>query len=372
MIKQKKSKISIPCHWNKEVLKKVFIQNQRAKSIEIAEVYGVIPRQIIGSGRSSSTIPNISKEKAIDFKNFIKKLDFNFVYLLNAPFDLSAKNIKATEEYLDWVINKFSPDALVVTSYSLMKFIRKKYDKKIKIYISTIAGILTPSDVEKYLEINPTRIILHHDANRNFKSLKEFGQLAKKNKIEVELMLTESCLKRCPRRAEHYNALLYPNADDRKFHFFCITKKLMFLNELLKANFIRPEDINLYEKMGFKNFKITGRSKPAKWLPEVTNAYLNRSYEGNLIRLLGVDSRLNAEDLIFINNKSLDNFLLFYPRDNNGEKENLYTNKWTVKLFKNKDLKIMEKNFFYQIEKNKVICKQMGQKLFEIYKKNDL
>jgi collagenase-like PrtC family protease len=65
--------------------------------------------------------------------------------------------------------------------------------------------------------------------------------------------------------------------------------------------------------LGVKYIKLTGRSKPAEWLPEVVNAYLQRNYEGNLVRLMGIDPcaycdtwmiRLNQEGAFWISDGS--------------------------------------------------------------------
>ncbi|MGC4120051.1 MAG: hypothetical protein QM765_36825 [Myxococcales bacterium] len=54
----------------------------------------------------------------------------------------------------------------------------------------------------------------------------------------------------------------------------------------LRANWIRPEDLNLYEEMGFHNFKIVERNTPTAILLERVKAYANRRYDGNLLDLV--------------------------------------------------------------------------------------
>jgi hypothetical protein len=49
----------------------------------------------------------------------------------------------------------------------------------------------------------------------------------------------------------------------------------------LRANWIRPEDLPIYEEMGYHNFKIVERNTPTAILLERVKAYANRRYDGN-------------------------------------------------------------------------------------------
>ena len=138
-----------------------------------------------------------------------------------------------------------------------MKHLRSRHGS-IPIHVSTIAGILNEKDLNKYLDINPACIIPHHDVNRNFSDLTGLINKTSALGIKIELMLTESCLRRCPFRANHYTKT-GSNNDDLEFHLACNTTKIARPAEILKANFIRPEDMSIYEDLGVNHFKVTGR-----------------------------------------------------------------------------------------------------------------
>ncbi|MBU4348085.1 U32 family peptidase [Patescibacteria group bacterium] len=363
-----KTQISIPCHWDKKIIEEIVKQNLLAKDIQVTEVYGTLARGPVGHGRSPSSVPDISKKEAVNFRKFIGALGMKFIYLLNAPFEFkSALEKKEVEIYLDWIINDFKADALMITSHELMRFVKKNYPKT-KIYISTVAGVLSWKHLEKFLDIAPERIVPHHDVNRNFKDLKELVDKTGKLKIELELMVTESCLRGCPYREAHYKHLGGGNAD-APFHTVCNTKKMNYPLEFLKSNFIRPEDLNIYEVAGVNIFKITGRSKPANWLPEVTKAYLERSYKGNLVRLFGIDPSLKAEEWIYINNKALQGFLEKFPRTGIKKDENAYCDKWIYKLHKENDFKIDDGSKYDFDKEGNFCCYCYGNKVASIIKK---
>jgi collagenase-like PrtC family protease len=54
----------------------------------------------------------------------------------------------------------------------------------------------------------------------------------------------------------------------------------------IRANWIRPEDLDRYEALGYTNFKIVERNTPTRALLERVHAYTQRHYEGNLADLV--------------------------------------------------------------------------------------
>lgn len=361
-----KLKLTIPCHWDKSVIETVKRQQESVQGVEVKEIYGALAKEVVRHGRSPESVPGVTREGAVKFRKFTKDKGFRFVYLLNAPFNFdSAKTKKQVEAYLDWIMNEFQAEALMISSHELMRFVRELYPE-VKIYISTIAGVLNAEQLEKFIDIRPNRVIPHHDVNRNFHDLEKMIKKACEWDVEIELMLTESCLRRCPNRKVHYE-YLGGKGNDAPFHTVCNTKKLTYPLELLKANVIRPEDMGFYGEMGVRYFKVTGRSKPAAWLPEVTRAYLNRKYEGNLIRLLGIDPSLKAEDWLYINNPALDGFLEDFPRTGSEADEDTYCNKWIRGLYKNGDFYVKDKSQYGIDAKGVLICTRSGKFVSEVF-----
>ena len=358
--------LNIPCHWDRSVLGDVLNQSTNSKGIIITEMYGCLASGVIGHGRDPNTVFSIGIDEALEFREYVKECKIKFSYLLNTPF--STIRIKSDlveiERYIEWIGKEFKPDAVVIASYELMKVFRNKF-RDLPIHVSTIARVSRREDIDKYGDIFPKKIIVQHDVNRNFNDLEVIIERAAEIGIDVELMLTESCLRKCPYMQGHYDHV-GRGRDDKMFHFTCNSEKLASPSEILKANFIRPEDMYIYESMGINSFKITGRSKKSLWLPEVIRAYLNRDFKGNLVRLLGIDSSISAEDWIFVENKALDGFLDGFPRTGNVIDENEYCESWAVKLFKEGNLRV--NGFEYVVEDGKLVCKNGLSKLDLLYK----
>ena len=55
---------------------------------------------------------------------------------------------------------------------------------------------------------------------------------------------------------------------------------------LIKAGWIRPEDLAIYEDMGYETFKLLERGMPSEDLLKRVRAYSERRFEGNLTELV--------------------------------------------------------------------------------------
>ena len=84
----------------------------------------------------------------------------------------------------------------------------------------------------------------------------------------------------------------------------------------IKMNFIRPEDLGLYNTIGIDHFKITGRTGSTNYLCKVIKAYFNGQFSGNLLELWKhletVDGKIDDSTYIpecYIENRKLDGFL---------------------------------------------------------------
>src|SRR3989344_4111488 len=329
------AKITIPCHWNREIIDRIVAIPQE-NDLAVSEVYGALPKGgPVGHGRAAESVVQVNAEEALSFRKYLASVGLKLTYLLNAPFDIKnePENKRQLQDYLGWILGELKPEAVTITSHALMQEVRK-LDPEIDIHVSTIAGVKNAKDLEQYLDVHPNRVVPHHDVGKDWESLKGLTAKAKENGVEIEMMATESCLLHCPNREAHYKHLGSQRSQDAPFHTTCNTRKLLKPRELLLAGgIIRPEDVHLYEEMGVDYIKITGRSKPAGWLPEVVEAYTARKYEGNLVRLLGIDPSLKAEDWIKLDNASLDGFLKGFPQGEGYRSQSVYCEEWITGLY---------------------------------------
>jgi hypothetical protein len=135
------------------------------------------------------------------------------------------------------------------------------------------------------------RLILHQNLNRNFKEIKK---IRKAVDCELELFTNSTCLFQCPLNQFHSSSVSHASSKmDKNKGFFidycafnCTLRKLSNPAEIIKAEWIRPEDLPVYEEAGIDVFKIVDRHKTSDWMENTIKAYAERKYDGNLVDIL--------------------------------------------------------------------------------------
>jgi hypothetical protein len=68
--------------------------------------------------------------------------------------------------------------------------------------------------------------------------------------------------------------------------FRCSSERLREPSLFIRSQWIRPEDTEFYESMGYAKFKLLERNIPSERLLERIRAYESGRYDGNLARLI--------------------------------------------------------------------------------------
>ena len=71
----------------------------------------------------------------------------------------------------------------------------------------------------------------------------------------------------------------------------CTAQKLRDPANLIRARWIRPEDLAVYEALGIERFKVVERFKTSDALTLAVDAYSSRRFDGNLLTLLTLPNR---------------------------------------------------------------------------------
>ena len=105
--------------------------------------------------------------------------------------------------------------------------------------------------------------------------------------------------------------------------------------QLLKAPWIRPEDLELYEELGYDEFKLAGREMDSTWTLNVARAYAARRWDGDLNDLvLGFDHLDPFGRLpLRIPNRALDGFADYFRKKHDcrlGCRDCTYCDDWAV------------------------------------------
>lgn len=105
-----------------------------------------------------------------------------------------------------------------------------------------------------------------------------------------------------------------------EFIQICTAKKLKNQMNLLGIPWIRPEDINRYEKeIGIKSIKLGDRLRNEKWLLKCISSYINEISPDNLLDIIShnhMPKNNNYEFNVSLPNKKLEGFIDFFFENN--------------------------------------------------------
>lgn len=364
------------------------------KNYPVYEVYGKMKHDYIGGGRPDNTLSNIDKELFESHVKKVREAGIRFNYLLNGSClsnneqdPIWQSDFKKFLEYL----KNIGVNALTITNPYILMFVKKYFKEDFKVRVSTFACIDSYTKAKYWEDLGADYLCVDFvKVNRDFKTLKYMVDNLKSAKIEI--LVTNSCLKNCPMIYTHTTGLSHASNKDKNSNayedwslFYCQKKELENIEEYIRSPWVRPEDIKFYESIGIEHFKITERGFPTEELVKRVKAYTDRKYEGNLLDLIqghgvvakddlklqkqsvnnrkeiyeeikrvrGLGRQRECERHIYIDNKKLDNFIIFFI-------ENKCTGNCNSCAYCN----MIAKNV---ITKNKEVCDY----LLELYNKYD-
>ncbi len=259
----------------------------------VYEIYGKLENDAIGGGRASFDIIYPTSRRLLE-KNveMAHRRGVKFNYLLNASCLANTEYTKNGRrkifKLLDY-LSEIKVDTITVSLPYLLKIIKRNYPH-FSLDVSTIAGVSTIPKLLAWLDLGADCITLDDTvANRDFDFL---NKLAEKNIYSVKLLANQACNSNCISRNYHYNITSHNSQlEGGTFpvsycEISCKLMKLTNLNQLLLCQWIRPEDLSVYEKMGFTKFKLVQRHDSVEEIVKTLNAYNDREWKGNLTEIV--------------------------------------------------------------------------------------
>lgn len=297
------------------------LMEKLSKYPQVYEVFGKLTRDIVGGGRSSYTLRKVNESVIRRTVQEAHKYDVQFNYLLNGAtlngIEQTRKGQRRLRNLLEFLLLS-DVDSLTVASPYLLRLIKKQYPK-FKVRASAFAMVATPDKARQWEDMGADTICISAIAtNRNFKNLEK---IRRNVSCELQLIANASCLADCAHEITHMNMLTNSSrANDRNRGFCldycflnCSKKRLEDPINLIKSVWIRPEDIHIYEELGFSNFKILERSCPTKLLMRRVDAYVAREFNGNLLELVAPVAHIKKEQNASLSQRSRVFFSMFKP-----------------------------------------------------------
>jgi collagenase-like PrtC family protease len=259
----------------------------------VYEVFGKLTEDAFGGGRPSFYLPSVDRKRLEDYVARTHRQGVEFNYLLNASamdnIEYTRKGQREMDALLDW-IDGIGVDAVTVANIYLLKLIKNRHPR-LKVRISSHRFTNNARKVRFWQENGADCIAVNEvSVHREFDILQAMQDAAQD--VDLQLIVNNWCRYDCAIAGNH--AVTLSSASQKGSKGFPLDYCSLRCNQIrlddpvnyIRANWIRPEDLHLYEAMGFNNFKIVERNTPTPILLKRIKAYSERKYDGNLLDLV--------------------------------------------------------------------------------------
>jgi collagenase-like PrtC family protease len=303
---------SVPYNNNPETLTEIF-RLKFHNGNRIREVYMSGPQAYSGSGRISPELDFSGFANAVDR---IHKEEIRVNLLLNSICEgddwYSTEVLKSTMNYLQRAHEELGVESVTIANPLYIREARRRFPN-LEICASVLGDIDCVHKAVIFRKAGADVITPDVDINRDLALLKRIKDTTG---AEIKLMVNEGCLFRCAFRKFHFNYISHKSrkpdmagaikAEDNVFSLNCLQLSKSDPSQLLKSGWIRPEDLAKYGQIS-NYFKLVGRTSSKSMLVRSFEAYLNESWEGDLLELMaGNLYSVAMSHLMHLDNKSLD------------------------------------------------------------------
>jgi collagenase-like PrtC family protease len=281
-------KYSVACNWDPELLERL-----SRESSCVGALFGQITDDPFGGGRGSFLAPKVAREPAKEFIAEARKRGFHFNYLLNGAcqdnLEMTREGNRNLFDHIEWVA-KTGADMVTVTLPILLVWIKRHFPD-FKVVVSSWARVANVKRAKYWEELGANEIILAEYATRDFAALRSMRRALR---CKLEVIANPSCLYMCYLDTNHINMMSHSAQGGHisggfvldHCQVYCQRMKLGRPDELIKARWIRPEDVGDYDEIGIDSLKLLERFRNTETMMQVVRAYEQRRFDGNLVELL--------------------------------------------------------------------------------------
>lgn len=274
------------------------IIDQYDKKHSITNLYGKLRYDGLPGGRSAAIIPPMTMDELEKYVGECKKRDLEFNYLIN-PLSLDQNVIdpEVGKQMRDFIHNIYDMGirAITLNSPAMIHYVRNTFPDM----FITLGLYAYPSkihQIEYWRNWGVNEITLDHCFNRRFDVMRQVLTNYKDcEDFHFRLIANNLCLRECPFRLAHGAFVGHSDPQSTSIDYClinCNYLKAKQPSRILSSEWIRPEDIHYYrelaEETGNKNLciKLVDRCKSTAFLERVVKAYMEESYDGNLLDIV--------------------------------------------------------------------------------------
>ena len=249
------------------------------------------------NGRNLPTQQNVmpweAMSKQISDLTILNKHQFSFNLLFNGNCygsdSLSRHFFNKIGDTVDFIKKNFNLTSVTTTSPVIAKFIKNNFaDIKTRASVNMEIGSIQGMDyIAEYFD----GYYMQRELNRDFSKIKELKKWCDDNGKTLHILANSGCLNNCSTHNFHDNLVAHESEIAKKdncyeFHGTCheylknTEKRISLVRD---TNFIRPEDVHLYESY-FDSMKLATRVSDNPAL--ILKSYSREKYTGNILDIL--------------------------------------------------------------------------------------
>jgi len=280
-------KISVPHNWQPDLLDALDLS-------AVGDFYGKLEGDAAGGGRASNISVPITRKKLAEEIKRIHSRGLRFNYLLNAT---CADNLELTRSMqnelarlVDWLV-EIGVDGVTVSLPYMLEYVRRRAPRFF-LTVSTMAHVDSPEKARSWESAGADKITLDEvTVNRNFARLEAIRAAVR---CKLQLIVNNNCLHDCPFTIAHAAAGSHASQSGHStkgftldfYRMYCLYTRLSDPAQFIRGDWIRPEDLHIYEDIGIDNIKLVSRGMSTAAMRRIVAAYTCRRYEGNFMDIL--------------------------------------------------------------------------------------
>ena len=258
----------------------------------VYEVFGKLTSDYFGGGRPSFYLPSVGKPELEKTVRRAHERGVEFNYLLNSSsmnnVEFTTQGQRELRKLLDW-LSEANVDTITVGNLFFLRLIKQRYPH-FGVRVSSHRETDNPRKARFWEDNGADCIVVSETTvHREFEVLQAMRESVK---VDLSLIVNNWCRQDCAIASNH--AVLLSNASRKGAQNFPLDYCSVYCNayrleepvNYLRANWIRPEDLPRYRKLGYTNFKIVERNTPTELLALRVRAYAKERYDGNLLDLV--------------------------------------------------------------------------------------
>jgi|WetSurMetagenome_2_1015567.scaffolds.fasta_scaffold00303_7 collagenase-like PrtC family protease len=261
---------------------------------QVKDVYAKLPKDDIGGGRSSYTLRPVGFSALRRAVKEAHDHGIAFNYLLNAAGLYGLEQTRWGQKKIRRAVDRLADAGVDGVTVSLPYLLRvvKKTCPAMKVKVGAFALVDSPLKARQWADMGADALCVSAIAcNRDFERLARIREAVA---CELFLIANASCLPGCAWEPTHMHLLSQSSSARDRLGGFCFdycflqcsAKRMADSVNYLRAVWIRPEDLGLYQKLGYEHFKLVERSCPPDLLLRRVAAYAAKRFDGNLWELV--------------------------------------------------------------------------------------